>query len=375
MIDRSLDSIIRTNCYKGKAIIIIGARQIGKSTLIKQIFGQENDVLWLNGDDFDVRQMFDSVSSTRLKAIIGNNKVVIVDEAQRIENIGLKLKLITDQIPNVQLIATGSSSFDLNNKLSESLAGRKRVFKMFPISFVEMKDHTSLLEELRMIPHRMVYGYYPEVVCNPGSEREILNELTDSYLYKDCLAFDFVKKSDKIVNLAKALAMQIGNQISYSELGQIVGLDSKTTEKYINILEQCYIVFRLGSYAKNLRNELKSSKKIYFWDLGIRNAIIGNFKEIENRTDFGEMWENFAIVERLKMLNYKQSFSQPYYWRTKQQQEIDYIEELDGQLSTFEFKWNPNKANVKQPSSFLDAYPNSSFKVITPQNIEEFLLF
>lgn len=373
MINRNLASEIKKNCGKGKAIIIIGARQIGKSTLLSQLFGKGKNVLWLNGDDMDVRQIFDSTSSTRLKAIIGNNKYLIIDEAQRINDIGLKLKLIIDQKLDVQIIATGSSSLDLNNQVSESLAGRKREFKMFPLSFKEMSSHTNLLEEIRMIPHRMIYGYYPEVVTNPGDEKTILKELTDSYLYKDCLAFDSIKKSDKIITLAKALAMQIGNQISYSEIGQIVGLDSKTTEKYINILEQCYIVFRLGSYAKNLRNELKNSKKIYFWDLGIRNAIMGNFNPTDNRTDIGEMWENFVIAERLKNKNYLNSFATPYFWRTKDQSEIDYIEEEDGQLSTFEFKWNPKKANVKIPQTFANSYPNSTFKVITPENVEEFI--
>lgn len=219
----------------------------------------------------------------------------------------------------------------------------------------------------------MIYGYYPEVVTNPGNEKIILKELSESYLYKDCLALDSIKKSDKIISLAKALAMQIGNQISYSGIGQIVGLDSKTTEKYINILEQCFIVFRLGSYAKNMRNELKNSKKIYFWDLGIRNAIIGNFTPIESRTDRGEMWENFAIAERLKNKNYLTSFASHYFWRTQDQSEIDYIEEEDGEIKAFEFKWNAKKANAKMPLSFANNYPNSSFMVVTPENIEEFI--
>lgn len=232
----------------------------------------------------------------------------------------------------------------------------------------------DLLDELRMIPHRMVYGYYPEVVCHPGEEKTILKELSDSYLYKDILSLDSINKPDKLSRLLKALALQIGSQVSYNEIGNLISLDSKTVERYIDILEKSYIVFRLGSFSRNLRNELKASRKIYFWDLGIRNAAIGNMAQIENRTDAGELWENFAIAERLKQNAYHGSFAQSWFWRTQQQKEIDYLEEEDGVLSAFEFKWNEHKAKVKCPEAFSVAYPGSQFTVITRQNIEEFLL-
>ncbi len=356
-----------------KAIIIMGARQVGKSTLLHQLLDDSREVLWLNGDDSDVREMFRDISSTRLRAMIGGKRFLVIDEAQRIPDIGLRIKLVTDQIPDVQVIATGSSSFDLASKVNEPLTGRKREFKMFPLTFQEMVEHTGLLDELRMIPHRLVYGYYPEVVCSPGEEKTVLKELSDSYLYKDILSLDSISKPDKLNRLLKALALQIGSQVSFNEVGNLVGLDSKTVERYVDVLEKSFIVFRIGSFSRNLRNELKSSRKIYFWDLGIRNAIIGNFAPIENRTDAGELWENFAIAERLKLNAYYGSFAQSGFWRTRQQKEIDYIEEEDGRLCAFEFKWNDRKASIKCPEAFANAYPGAGFRVITPKNIEEFL--
>ncbi len=375
MIERNFRHKIEKSLEKGKAAIVMGARQIGKSTLLQQMFADRNDVLWLNGDEYDTREMFEKITSTRLKSIIGNNKIVVIDEAQRIPDIGLKMKLITDQIKGVKLVATGSSSFELTSKINESLAGRKRELQMFPLSFSEMAAHTNLLDELRMIPHRLVYGYYPEVVVNAGDERDILKELTNSYLYKDILILDSIKKSDKIMRLLQALALQIGSQVSYNEIAKLVGLDSKTVERYIDVLEKSYIVFRLPSYARNLRNELKISRKVYFYDLGTRNAIISNFNPVEMRSpsEVGEMWENFVIAERVKRNMTNDSDATMYFWRTQQQQEVDLVEETNGNIDAFEFKWNP-KAKAPRPKTFLDAYKNASFKVVTPDNIEEFLM-
>ena len=374
MITRDIERNILPLLGKEKAIIVMGARQVGKSTLLQQMLGDRKDVVWMNGDDLDIQELFRDMSSTRIRAILGNNQFLVVDEAQRIPDIGLRLKLITDQIPQVQVIATGSSSFELASKVNESLTGRKREFKMFPLTFGEMVRHTNFLEESRMIPHRMVYGYYPEVVTNPGDERSVLKELSDSYLYKDILSLDSISKPDKLVRLLKALALQIGSQVSYNELGQLIGLDSKTVERYVDILEKSFIIFRLNSFSRNLRNELKTSRKVYFWDLGIRNAVIGNLAQVENRADTGDMWENFVIAERMKQNIYKNSFAQSWFWRTRQQQEIDYLEEEDGRLLAFEFKWNERKGNVKCPDAFMNTYPHAEFKVITPKNVEEFLM-
>lgn len=374
MIHRILEEKIQPLLGGNKAIIVMGARQVGKSTLLNQLLGENKNALWLNGDDIDVQNLFHEMSSTRMRALLGNNKFLVIDEAQRIPNIGLRIKLVTDQVSDVQVIATGSSSFELASKVNEPLTGRKREFKMFPLTFKEMVSHSNLLDELRMIPHRLVYGYYPEVVSNPGDEKNTLKELSDSYLYKDILSLDSISKPDKLVRLLKALALQIGSQISYNEIGNMISLDSKTVERYVDILEKSFIVFRLGSFSRNLRNELKASRKIYFWDLGIRNAIIGNLAQIENRTDAGELWENFAIAERLKQNAYQNSFAQSWFWRTQQQKEIDYIEEENGMIHAFEFKWNEHKARTKCPESFSTAYPDAFFQVITPKNIEEFLM-
>lgn len=373
MIHRTLEEKIAPLLRGNKAIIINGARQVGKSTLLKMLLDDSRDALWLNGDDTDVQEMFSGMSSTRLRAVIGNKRLIVIDEAQRIKDIGLRMKLITDQMDGVVVIATGSSSFELASKVSEPLTGRKTEFRMFPLSFVEMVRHTSFLDETRMLPHRLVYGYYPEIVTNNGNEKALLKEISDSYLYKDILALDGISKADKLTRLLKALALQIGSQVSFNEVGELVGLSPKTVERYVDILEKAYIVFRLGSFSRNLRNELKASRKIYFWDTGIRNAVIGNLAQIENCNDVGELWENLIISERLKQNSYSGSFAQTGFWRTRQQREIDYVEEEDGRLRAFEFKWNVRKANVKCPEAFSSAYPEASFKVITPQNIEEFL--
>jgi uncharacterized protein len=373
MIKRTLETTIQSRLFKNKAIILMGPRQVGKTTLIKTLFNDRDDILWLNGDEQDVRDLFENISSTRLKAIIGTNKIVVIDEAQRISDIGIKLKLITDQIKDVQLVATGSSSFELANLINEPLTGRKWEYKLLPVSFEEMSNQNGLLEEKRMLQQRMIYGYYPEIVTNPGNEKEILAQLADSYLYRDILTLDKVKKTDKIVRLLQALAFQIGSEVSYNELAQLCGLDSKTVEKYVTLLEQSYIIFRLGSFSSNLRNELRYSRKIYFTDNGIRNAVLGNFTQLESRTDAGALFENFAISERMKLLAYHNPFSHSWFWRTTAKQEIDYIEQIDGKMSAFEFKWNPKK-KASVPSMFEKNYPNVPFKVINRDNIEDFVI-
>ncbi|MDR1833015.1 MAG: ATP-binding protein [Fusobacteriaceae bacterium] len=372
MITRFLEEQLK-NVSTDKAIVLLGARQAGKTTLIERVFGKGGDTLWLNGDDSDVRDLFENISSTRLKALIGEHKTLVVDEAQRIADIGLKLKLVTDAIPGVRLVASGSSSFDLANKLNEPLTGRKREFILYPISFGEMVAHHGLLDELRLLPHRLVFGYYPEVVSCPGEEREALHELSESYLYKDILTLEKIKKSERLTRLLKALAYQVGSQVSFSELSRLCGLDAKTVEKYITVLEQAYIIFRLASFSRNLRNELKASRKIYFWDNGIRNAVVADFRAAENRDDVGKLWENFVISERLKRNEYIRRFANCWFWRTQQQQEVDYIEELDGELRAWEFNWNP-MAKLKHPKVFLSAYPDCSFEVIHRENIADFLL-
>jgi len=373
MITRALEKIITEKLFKHKAILLMGPRQVGKTTLLKKIMSGNENMLWLNGDEPDIQALFLNLSAVRLKALLGKRNILVIDEAQRIENVGLRLKLITDTIPEVQLIATGSSSFELASKVNEPLTGRKWEYKMLPLSFAEMVDHHGLLTEKRLLPHRLLYGYYPDVVSHQGNEKEILKQLTDSYLYKDVLSLEGIQKPDKLIKLLQALAYQVGSQVSYNELGQLCRLDSKTVEKYINILEQIFVIFGLNSFNRNLRNELKNSKKIYFYDNGIRNALIANFNQIEKRLDIGALWENFMVSERIKYINYSDMWTNYWFWKTKQQQEIDFIEEMDGQLFGYEFKWNP-KAKTKSPKTFIKAYPKATYKIIHKGNFEDFLL-
>jgi len=372
MIERILEKQILAKINTNKAIIILGSRQVGKTTLLKSLFENSSETIWLNADEPDIQAIFANISSKRFEAIIGNKKMIIIDEAQRIPDIGLKMKLITDQLPSIQLIATGSSAFELSNKLHEPLRGRKWEFKMYPISFQEMVNHHGLLNEIRLIPHRLVYGFYPDVVNHKGNEKEILKQLSDSYLYKDLLMMDQIKKPSALVKLLQALALQIGSQVSYHELAQKCGLDGKTVEKYMMLLEQSYIIFRLASFSRNQRNELKKSRKVYFFDNGIRNSLIANFEHIENRTDIGALWENYLVSERIKYLAYQQKWVNNLYWRTTEQQEIDYVEEENGQLSAFEFKWNP-KTKGSVPISFRKTYPAATINWIHRENFETFL--
>ena len=373
MITRLLQNILTEKLFGGKVIVIVGPRQVGKTTLLENVAAAHKNVRWLNADEQDVRALFDNPNSTLLKKEFGNAKILIIDEAQRIKNVGIKLKLITDQIKNIQLIVTGTSAFELANEINEPLTGRKWEYKMHPISFEEMVDHHGLLEEKRLLKHRLVYGYYPEVVTANGTEKEVLQQLSDSYLYKDLLTWNKIQKSDKIIKLLKALSFQVGNQVSYNELGQTVGLNSETVESYIQLLEQAYIVFRLGTFSRNLRTELKKTRKIYFYDNGIRNALIASFQHIDLRQDTGALWENFMISERMKFNDYNKRWVNRYFWRTLAQQEVDYIEETDGQLFAFEFKWNPNSKG-KITKAFTNNYPEAVTQIITPDNYTEFIL-
>lgn len=373
MIKRRLEEVLKGKLFSGKALILLGARQVGKTTLLHDLVDGQNDCLWLNGDELDVQKMFENASADRLKAQFGSNKIVVIDEAQRIKDIGLRLKLITDQIKDIQLIATGSSAFELSNEVNEPLTGRKWQYQMFPLSFSEMVQHHGLIREKRLLPQRLIYGYYPEVVTNNGNEKQVLKQLTDAYLYKDILAWENIKHPDKLLTLLRALAYQVGSQVSFNELGNLCSMDAKTVEKYIVLLEQCYVVFRLPSFARNLRNELKASRKIYFYDNGIRNALIADFTLPEMRQDMGQLWENFVISERMKYLAYHEMWANTYFWRTKQQQEIDYLEEADGKILACEIKWN-SKVKTKLSETFKNAYPNTEFVVINQDNIEDFVL-
>lgn len=373
MIPRLLEQQIQRKLFKGKAIIIYGARQVGKSSLLRQMFDNQPDVIWIDGDLAETQLLFENLSVSTAKMLIGKAKILIIDEAQSIVNIGLKLKVFTDHFNELQVIATGSSSFDLANKIVEPLTGRIWEYKLYPLSFAEMANYNNLLEEHQQLQKRLVWGYYPEVICKEEDALEILKLLTTSYLYKDVLRWENLKKSDKIVRLLIALAFQVGSQVSYTELGKLCGLDKKTVEKYVILLEQAFVIFRLPSLHRNMRKELKFSKKIYFYDNGLRNALISNLNPITIRQDAGALWENFLMSERLKRNHYAHYYAQSYFWRTQQQKEIDLIEELNGNFYAYEFKWNVKKKS-HIPSDFAAAYPHATYQYITPQNYLDFLI-
>ncbi len=371
---RSAGTLLKADCFKGKAIVLLGARQVGKSTLLKNLFtNTQNKILWLDAENADVSAIFTNATNVRLTQIAGNNNIVIIDEAQKIPNIGSVLKLFTDYLPDVQVIATGSSAFDLRNKTSEPLTGRKWEHYLYPVSFSEMVHHTNLLEEKRNLHHRLVFGSYPEIVTAADNLERRLKAMVESYLYKDVLMWSGLKKPEKIIDLLKALAYQIGNEVNYNELGNKLDLKSETVESYISILEQTYIIFKLPSYSTNQRKELRKGKKIYFFDTGLRNALIADLRPAEIRQDIGHLFENYIVSELWKKNSYENSFGKFYFWRTADQQEIDLIIEKENTLHAFEIKWSPQK-KVSLSKTFSNAYPNNTFKVIHPQNMEEVLL-
>ncbi len=374
LVERTIEKDILASLFHGKVIIIFGARQTGKTTLLKSISNKvSQEFLWLSGDDVNVRQELGKHSISHLKAMIGRYKLVFIDEAQQINNIGLSLKIIVDHLPDVQVIATGSSSFDLANALNEPLTGRKFVYHLFPLSYEELVRYNGLIDEKGLLERRLVFGTYPEIALSAGFEEQLLYLLSGSYLYKDLFMLEKMKKPQLLEKLVQALALQIGSEVSFNEIAQLIGADIKTVERYIELLEKAFIVFRLGALSRNLRNEIKKSRKIYFYDNGIRNAVLGSFASMNARTDSGALWENYFISERLKYLKNQMQIKNTFFWRTHNQQEIDYIEERNAQFDAYEIKWNPIK-KPSLPSTFSKAYPNHKYFIVNPDNFQEFLL-
>lgn len=374
MIERDLKKTLEKNLFAGKALILIGARQVGKTTLLNQLTQNHNQpTLFLNCDEIETRNWLSDTNVAKLKLLIAGHKLLIIDEAQKVDNIGTTIKLIVDNFKNVQVIATGSSAFELKNRLNEPLTGRKLEYRLFPISSGEIINTYGLLEERKTLESRLIYGSYPDIITHPEQARVYLTELSQSYLYKDLFTLGDIRKPELIEKLLQALAFQIGSEVSTNELANMLQTDNKTIEKYIDLLEKCYVVFRLGGLSRNLRNELKKSKKIYFYDNGIRNAVIQQFAPVSLRNDMGALWENFFIVERMKRNQYKQHFCNTFFWRTSQQQEIDLIEESDGLMTAFEMKWSATK-KAHFPKSFIQAYDVKETVVITPDNYLEYLI-
>lgn len=375
MIKRRLKEPIVSRIFKGKGIILIGARQVGKTTLLKDIDSEMNiPTERLNCDDPSVRTLLSNPSMSQLRLMLANKKMVIIDEAQRVDNIGITLKMIMDNMPDVQVLVTGSSSLGLRSSLNEPLTGRKIEFEMYPVSTGELYDTYGLVETLSALNNRLIFGSYPDVLTHVEDAQELLTMLSDSYLYKDILEMDSVRKPEVLRKLLIALALQVGSEVSYNEVAKTIGTDSKTVERYIDLLEKCYVIFKLSALSRNLRNELKKSKKIFFYDTGIRNAIISNFAPVELRVDMGALWENFFIMERIKYNSYNRKRVNYYFWRTLDKQEIDLIEEENGRFTAFEMKWNPKSSKSKLPQSFINCYSPQATHVVTPENYYEFLI-
>lgn len=374
MIVRTLQQRIEANLFKGKAIIVIGARQVGKSTLFRQIVeGRAEKVLSLNCDEPEVKELLNGINTPELKMLIGSHRIVMIDEAQRVKGVGMTLKRITDNFPDVQLMVTGSSSLELQDRVNEPLTGRKYEYRLYPISTQELLGDGGLLAVKQSLEARLVYGSYPDIINHTDEAKELIMNIAGSYLYKDLLAIGDIRRPALLEKLLIALALQVGSEVSYNELAQTVGSDSKTVEKYVDLLEKCYIIFRLNAFNRNLRNELKKSKKVYFYDNGIRNAIIQNFAPLALRNDTGALWENFFISERIKANEYAGRYAKSYFWRTTDQQEIDYVEESDGEFTVFEMKWNPRRQTVAIPSIFQKTYQVKQAAVVTPDNYLEWL--
>jgi uncharacterized protein len=372
MIERLLEKTILEKLPKGKIIVLVGPRQVGKTTLLKSVLQKSGKrALFWNCDEPDIREILQNATSTRLKNLAGNAELIIIDEAQRIKDIGITIKLMADNFAGVQIAVTGSSALELSNSINEPLTGRKYEYMLFPLSCGELCSYYGTLEETRLLKDRLIYGTYPEIVTKPEEKRELLGNIVSSYLFKDVFVFQDIRKSDTVEKMLQALALQVGSEVSFNELAGLLSIDPATVRRYVDLMEKACIIFHLSSFSKNVRNELKKSIKIYFYDNGVRNALISNFNPIELRTDAGALWENYLISERIKHNQYSGSYAKSYFWRTTQQQEIDYIEEFNEKLIAWEFKYKTGKT-ARMPLTFSHNYPGTEFSVITPENYIEF---
>jgi len=372
---KQLENIIKY-AKPNKVMVVYGPRRCGKTTLFKKFLEQVNEeYLSVQGEDIFVREDLGSQSIEKLKKFIGKHKLLVIDEAQKIPNIGLNLKLIVDSIEDIKVLVSGSSSFDLYQQVGEPLTGRKMTFCLYPLSQMELSQIEKLHETKANLESRLIFGSYPEVILADDNQKRIsyLKDLVNSYLYKDILELDGLKHSDKIVKILQLLAFQVGNEVSYSEIGSQVGLNKKTIEKYLDCLEKVFVIFKLRGFSRNSRKEISKSPKYYFYDLGVRNALIGSFNLISSRNDIGALWENYLICERLKKQAYSPIYANNYFWRTYNQKEVDFVEERDGKLFGYEFKWNDKKA-TKEPKEWRETYSNSEFQVINPENYLDFII-
>ena len=378
IIERTIKKEVEKWLFKGKIIVIYGPMRVGKTTLVNEIissYGKE--AKYINCDILQNRLALEVQDDKKLREFLGEGKLFVLDEAQRVLNIGINLKILVDTFPHIQIIATGSSSFDLSNKIKEPLTGRTVSFTLFPISlreiWVSAPEGQGRIDLEEKLPELLRFGSYPEIVSRKAVDPiGYLSEISSNYLYKDALEYDGVKKPDVLIKLLQLIAFQVGNEVSYNELAVKLEVGRNTVIRYIDILEKAFVLFRLPPFSRNLRNEIGKKNKIYFYDLGIRNALINSFKNVDERDDMGALWENFCILERQKLIQDKKWYRNVYFWRTQAKKEIDYIEEYDGQLYGYEFKWSRNP--YPPPEEFLKAYKNSSITIVNKHNYTEFLL-
>ncbi|MCX6210376.1 MAG: ATP-binding protein [Bacteroidetes bacterium] len=376
VINRIIESQITNLLDSNKVILILGTRRVGKTFLINSIQkNYQSKLLFLNGEDFDVQEIIKNRSTSNYKRLVGDNKLIIIDEAQSIPEIGMALKLLIDTNPNLTIIATGSSSLDLMNKTGEPLTGRHYQFNLYPLSQMELMSTENFLETKQNLEERLIFGSYPELInlVSNDDKRNYLQQLVQSYLLKDILSFGGIKHSDKIVSLLRLIAYQVGSEVSYNELGTQLGMSRLTVESYLDLLSKVFIIYKLPSYSTNQRKEVTKSSKWYFLDNGIRNAIINDFRIPTLRNDIGILWENYLVSERIKSNKYLNQTKEIYFWRNYNQQEVDLIEVRDGVIASFEFKYSGNK-KVKQPIAFKTLYPESTFECINKDNYLDFVV-
>ncbi|TZF81534.1 ATP-binding protein [Pedobacter sp. BS3] len=372
MINRTLKDVLVHKIDYKKAIILLGPRQVGKTTLITEIAASLGNYLLINGDDPETRLLWSNPTQAFINRYIGNYKVIVIDEAQRMENIGLSAKMIIDAKKDIQLFISGSSALELAGKINEPLTGRKWEYRLYPLSWLEIREHESFAKTLPLLENFLITGMYPEVITHPHNAKEILSNLAGSYLYKDILESGGIRRPELLLKLLQALAWQVGSEVSYNELAQAVGADKATVSAYIDLLEKTFVIFRLPPFSRNLRNEINSTRKIYFYDNGVRNTIINNFSPLSQRNDTGALWENFIISERKKQLAYSGFSGNTYFWRNRSQAEVDYLEEQDGILRAFELKWKPD-IKVRFPKVFIETYKPAITQVIHRENYWEWL--
>ncbi|MBN1900170.1 ATP-binding protein [Candidatus Sumerlaeota bacterium] len=362
----------------GKAVVLYGARRVGKTTLIRQFMQnlrdrKSEDILLVNGDDIVQRQFLQSQSITKLKDFIGANKILIIDEAQYIEKVGLNIKLMIDHIPDLKIIATGSSSFELARDIGDPLTGRKHILHLFPLAQMEISLTENLSETAANLESRLIYGSYPEIVTMKGNKnkQEYLREIISSYLFKDILALEGIRHSDKLVRLLQLIAFQIGGEVSLNELGAQIGMSKNTVDKYLDLLEKVFVIYKRGGFSRNLRKEITKNYRYYFHDNGIRNALVGNFNPINIRNDLGQLWENYIVTERHKRNAYLREMTDSYFWRTYDKKEIDLVEAKKGRFFGYEIKWQKKRATP--PSEWKTSYKGAGFQIIHKENYLKFI--